>query len=131
MNFKQILKLASVLGVISVIFGAFGAHKLKELISVESLQTWETGIRYQFYHTFAIMFSGFLLMKTNFKEFRLASLAFFIGIIMFSGSLYGLSLRALTSLNLVWLGPITPLGGISFIVGWIYLFVGTSKIKIN
>lgn len=131
MNFKQILKLASVLGVISVIFGAFGAHKLKELISLESLQTWETGIRYQFYHTFAIMFSGFLLMKTNLKEFRLASLAFFIGIIMFSGSLYGLSLRALTSLNLVWLGPITPLGGISFIVGWIYLFVGTSKIKIN
>jgi uncharacterized membrane protein YgdD (TMEM256/DUF423 family) len=125
------LRLASVLGVISVIFGAFGAHKLKELINEQSLQNWETGVRYQFYHTFAILFSALLLMKTNLNEFRIAAIAFFVGIIMFSGSLYGLSLRSLFSFNLRWLGPITPLGGLSFIVGWIYIFTGSSKIKLN
>lgn len=131
MDFRKILKLAAILGAISVILGAFGAHKLKELINEQSLQNWETGVRYQFYHTFAIMLSGMLLMNSNIKEFRIASIAFFIGIILFSGSLYGLSLRSLTSANLIWLGPITPLGGVSFIVGWIYLFIGSSKIKLN
>jgi uncharacterized membrane protein YgdD (TMEM256/DUF423 family) len=131
MDFKKVLKLAAVLGAISVILGAFGAHKLKELINEQSLQNWETGIRYQFYHTFAILLSGLLFMKTDLKEFRFASMAFLIGIIMFSGSLYGLSLRSLIAFNLMWLGPITPLGGVAFIIGWIYLFVGSSKIKLN
>jgi uncharacterized membrane protein YgdD (TMEM256/DUF423 family) len=131
MDFKKVLKLAAVLGAISVILGAFGAHKLKELINEQSLQNWETGVRYQFYHTFAILLSGLLLMKTDLKEFRFASMAFLIGIILFSGSLYGLSLRSLIAANLLWLGPITPLGGVAFIIGWIYLFVGSSKIKLN
>jgi uncharacterized membrane protein YgdD (TMEM256/DUF423 family) len=131
MDFKKVLKLAAVLGAISVILGAFGAHKLKELINEQSLQNWETGVRYQFYHTFAILLSGLLLMKTDLKEFRFASMAFLIGIILFSGSLYVLSLRSLIAANLLWLGPITPLGGVAFIIGWIYLFVGSSKIKLN
>jgi uncharacterized membrane protein YgdD (TMEM256/DUF423 family) len=131
MDFKKTLKLAAFLGAVSVILGAFGAHKLKELINEQSLQNWETGVKYQFYHTFAILLSGLLLMKSNLKEFRYAAIAFLAGIIMFSGSLYGLSLRSLIASNLMWLGPITPLGGLAFIVGWVYLFVGSGKIKLN
>ncbi len=108
---------------IAVILGAFGAHKLKEFISAEDLAIYETGVRYQFYHTFALLVVAILLHINHSSLLNKCGYAFAAGIVLFSGSLYGLSLRNLSEVNLNWLGPITPLGGLFLILGWLLLFV--------
>jgi uncharacterized membrane protein YgdD (TMEM256/DUF423 family) len=126
----NLIRIAAISGAFCVALGAFGAHSLKESLSPEQLQVFETGVRYQFYHTFAILACGLLasMMNTVF-----AARMFLAGIIGFSGSLYLLSTRTLTGLeSWTWLGPITPLGGLCFIIGWIFLFIkagnsGTQK----
>lgn len=99
---------------LGVAFGAFGAHVLEQLVSVDDLETFETGVRYQMYHGLALLFIG-LLISTN-KNLRITAWAFTLGIIIFSGSLYLLVL-----LDIRWLGAITPVGGLSFIFGWLFL----------
>lgn len=102
------------LGALSVMIGAFGAHALRARVSPEDLKIFETGVKYQFYHVLAMGLVLVLFTKT--KEYKLLlSLKFFlIGILIFSGSLY-----ALVVLNQRWLGMVTPIGGMSFIIGWI------------
>ncbi len=117
------IKIATVLGAISVGVGAFGAHGLKPyLIEIGRLDTFETAVRYQFYHTLALLLIGILQLKFDNRSMNFAASLMLIGIIIFSGSLYLLCLTQLSGL-----GAITPIGGIALIAGWIMLFLGIKK----
>jgi uncharacterized membrane protein YgdD (TMEM256/DUF423 family) len=120
------IRLAAILGALAVILGAFGAHSLERLISPDSLNTFETGVRYHFYHTIMIAIVTILLHFREIKIWRTAAWLFAIGILLFSGSIYLLSIREIVNLG-SWLGPITPIGGTLFIAGWICLLIGTFR----
>ena len=117
---KRILTLSALLGALAVVLGAFGAHALKSMISPEALENWKTAVNYQFIHVLALF--GLSLMPEN-RLVKAASWCFGLGILFFSGSLYLLSLREIADLPLSVLGPITPLGGLLFIVAWFLLFL--------
>jgi len=125
---KMFLRWGSILAALSVVLGAFGAHALKQVLSEKSLATFETGVRYQFYHAFALLAAGILYKEFPNKYVQFSGRLFLLGIILFSGSLYGLAAVELeTQIGLRWIGAITPLGGLCFIVGWLLLAVGVSK----
>lgn len=124
MNHAPFIRLAAILGALAVILGAFGAHSLEQLISPESLETFDTGVRYHFYHTIMIALIAVLLHFREKKIWRTAAWLFALGIVLFSGSIYLLSIREIVDLG-SWLGPITPIGGTFFIAGWICLLIGT------
>jgi uncharacterized membrane protein YgdD (TMEM256/DUF423 family) len=120
------LKASVLFAATAMMLGAFGAHGLKTLISEQSLITFETGVRYQFYHAFALMVSALLYKEYHQKRIVLACKAFTFGIFLFSGSLY---LLAILGSHYNFLGIITPFGGLSFIVGWLFLFASVSPKK--
>lgn len=124
---KSILVLAAFFGLIAVAFGAFGAHGLKKLISPEYITMWEKGVQYQFYHTLALIVCALYLKAEDSKLIRNAAYFFVIGILFFSGSLYLLATRDLTGVPTIILGPITPIGGFFFIVGWGLILVSALK----
>ena len=129
---KTFLITASIFGALAVVMGAFGAHGLKPLISADSLEVYKTAVLYHFIHVFAMLAAGILYLNNPQKLFRLAGIGFLVGIILFSGSLYLLSTRDATGLhNISFLGPITPIGGLFFIVGWISLALGIGKLRLN
>lgn len=105
---------ASVGGMLAVVSGAFGAHALKERLTPAMLAVWQTAVSYQFYHVLALMLVGVLLHQGwQSRWLTSAAMAFMLGIVLFCGSLYWLALGGPR-----WLGPVTPLGGLAFIVGW-------------
>jgi uncharacterized membrane protein YgdD (TMEM256/DUF423 family) len=115
MNAKHILQITGILGALGVGLGAFGAHGLEDIL-VENgrLDTFQTAVNYHFYHTLALFGIGILaLVKPSWKGLSFTAWCMILGILIFSGSLYVLSLTGIT-----WLGAITPLGGLSFIFGW-------------
>ena len=118
---KSFIRAGSFFAMAAVILGAFGAHTLEQVIDPEQIATFETGVTYQFYHAFALLFLGLWLYFRKTQMMEYAGWAFIIGIILFSGSLYMLSVREWLNLEMNWLGPITPLGGTFFIVGWAIL----------
>ena len=126
---KRIILVAAFFGALAVILGAFGAHGLEGKISEQHIETWKTANQYHFYHTLALLFlSTFSRAKS--ASIRVSFIAFIIGLLFFSGSLYLLSVREITGFgNPAILGPITPLGGVAFIVGWAALFVAALKNK--
>ena len=115
---KTILMLAATLLALAVAAGAFGAHALKTHLSVEMLQTWKTAVDYHFYHALGLLLIGVLSVAAPSLQLKWPAIFLFAGIVLFSGSLYAL---ALSSIKI--LGAITPLGGLSFIGGWILLLV--------
>jgi uncharacterized membrane protein YgdD (TMEM256/DUF423 family) len=123
LKYHILIKSAAFLGAISVMLGAFAAHGLKSRLSDYSMGIFETAVKYQFYHVFAILGLG-LMVKSGIQHPMIAwSFRFFVtGIILFSGSLYALSLLA----GKRWLGMITPFGGLCLIAGWICLFLAFS-----
>ena len=122
---KLFLVIASVSGALSVGIGAFGAHALKKLVSSDSVATFETGVKYQFYHTFALLTVGILFSFIPGKWLAAAGWLFIFGILLFSGSLYLLTaLKATNTVGLTGIGIITPIGGLLFIAGWLCLLVG-------
>lgn len=126
MNQRNTLTIIGILGAIAVILGAFGAHGLKNLLSESQLATFETGVRYQYYHTFAIFGVYLLHQKLPTKRLNLINTLFLIGIILFSGSIYLLACKDILGIeNWKFLGPITPIGGIFFILGWIFLAISS------
>jgi len=127
MTGKFYIGIAGILGAVVVILGAFGAHALKAKLEITELATFETGVRYHFYHTIALMIIGLLMERYPSQWMSFAGISFIVGIILFSGSLYGLATRSLIGLELKWLGPITPLGGLAFIAGWVSIFVAMIK----
>ena len=113
------------LGAFSVILGAFGAHKLKEILSPQYLNTFETAVRYQFYHVFALALAGILYGSYPHKWVKTAGTCFILGMIFFSGSLYLLCFFDGAGIaGYTWVGAITPLGGLLFILGWVLLGAG-------
>ena len=123
----QFIRIAAIAGCLAVILGAFGAHLLREQLAADSLASYETGVRYQFYHTFALLLCGLLQLTNNSKMLVRAGWLFLAGIVCFSGSIYLLSTRSITGIEAGFLGPITPLGGLFFVAGWIMLFIYTGK----
>ena len=120
---RKILITASIIGVLSVVLGAFAAHGLKELIAVEQLQSFETGVRYQIYHAFLLLFIGNtdkLTIKTKKTVFYLV----IVGLLLFSGSIYGLATNTLSSFDFKQIALITPDGGLLLIVAWIVMGIG-------
>jgi len=123
------LKIGSLFALFGVILGAFGAHGLKNHLSADQLATFDTGIRHQFYHALALILLAILTapMK-NHRFLRYAGWLFTAGIICFSGSIYLLACREFLGIeSWRWLGPITPIGGTFFIVGWGLLFSSALK----
>ncbi len=108
---------ASILGGLAVIFGAFGAHALKKILSEEQLKSFETGVKYQMYHAIVLLVIGFNFnLETASEKYMVYS--FMAGILLFSFSIYGLVISSAKNRKLTFLGPITPLGGLLLIVGW-------------
>lgn len=125
---KGFIKTAAWLGALAVALGAFGAHKLKELVSEQAVATFETGVKYQFFHVLALLFAGILFSSYPNKYILNAGRFFIAGILLFSGSLYVLTVKTgLVLSGLSWVGPITPLGGLCFIIGWVLLALGVKK----
>lgn len=126
---KQIIITASLFGALAVIAGAFGAHALRASLPPKQLEVWQTAVQYQFYHVFALLF---LSTFAGFKNKLIVSAyyLFTVGIIFFSGSLYLLSCRDLLGMpGLAALGPITPIGGLLFIIGWVMLALAAIRNK--
>lgn len=125
---KKIVVFAAILGAITIAIGAFGAHGLKELVDATALKSFETGVRYQMYHVIVLLVIGLAPIISG-KVKNTTFLFFIIGILLFSGSIYLLSLNELFSFNAKSIAFLTPLGGLSFILGWLYLGYNLSKIK--
>ncbi|MDP5157898.1 MAG: DUF423 domain-containing protein [Flaviramulus sp.] len=124
---KKILITASLLGLISIVLGAFGSHALKQLITVEAQNTFETGVRYQMYHALLLLFIG----STSFIKDKVKTILFYLvlfGVILFSGSIYLLATNTLTSFDFKTIGFITPIGGLLLIMSWGIVFINSIKI---
>jgi uncharacterized membrane protein YgdD (TMEM256/DUF423 family) len=119
---KTILMTASVFLALAVALGAFGAHGLKPHLSTEMIQTYKTGVEYHFYHALGLLLIGVLAVSFPSDLLKWAAIFLAAGIVLFSGSLYVL---AVTGIKV--LGAITPLGGLSFIAGWVLLLVAVWK----
>ncbi len=122
---KNFLRIGAILMALGVIFGAFGAHGLKEIVSPEKLGVFETATRYQIYHSLAILLIGILLYFRKTSLMPIAGWLFLGGIACFSGSLYLLTIADVVALPTNLIGPITPIGGLLFVAGWIVLAVST------
>ena len=115
--------LGSMLALSAVLFGAFGAHALRETLSAhDSIQTWETAVRYQMWHALALILLSMIPRPQSMP--KMAGPCFLFGSLLFSGSLYGLALDGPK-----WLGPITPLGGLCLMIGWLLLAYSSYKNK--
>jgi uncharacterized membrane protein YgdD (TMEM256/DUF423 family) len=127
---KKSLVLGAVFAMLSVVLGAFGAHALKQILSPKLLQTFEIGVRYQFYHSFALLICGIVYTHYPVRAIRFASNLFTTGIILFSGSIYALvMLKSQGQVGLAGLGILTPIGGLMFILAWIFFILGIVKKK--
>jgi uncharacterized membrane protein YgdD (TMEM256/DUF423 family) len=118
---------AAILGALAVMLGAFGAHALKAKLTAEQLQTFEVGVRYHFYHVFAILIACILHFYNAHKLYEMACKFFIAGIILFSGSLYALSFTSTLKI----LGIVTPFGGLCFIIGWVLVALGSKHKKVK
>ena len=126
---RKIILTASLFGFTAVVFGAFGAHMLKESVSAQSLDIWNKGVSYQFYHVFALLFLSTFARFKN-KLVNLAYIFFTAGIVLFSGSLYLLATREIYNWSFMkFIGPVTPIGGLFFIIGWTMLFLAALRHK--
>ncbi len=115
------LLFAGILGGLAVVFGAFGAHALKKILSDEQLKSFETGVKYQMYHAIVLLMIGFNFnLETTSEKYMVYS--FMVGVILFSFSIYGMVISSAKNKKLTFLGPITPLGGLFLIIGWSLLF---------
>lgn len=118
---KKIITTAAVFGMIAIILGAFGAHGLKKVLTIEQLTTFETGVKYQMYHALFLLFIGTTTLinqklKKNILNFTIT------GVLFFSGSIYLLATNSLTPIDFKVIGFITPIGGLFLILAWFLLF---------
>lgn len=127
---KRILILAAILGLTSVIIGAFGAHGLKQVLNADQLQTFEVGVRYQMYHALFLLFIG-LTDKITVKAKSAIFYLILVGVIFFSGSIYGLATNDLIGFDFKKIAFITPIGGSLLIASWIIILLNFFKLKEN
>ncbi len=125
---KGFLRTAALLGAFSIAIGAFAAHSLKGSVSDYAFDIFETAVRYQFYHVFALLIVGILYKEFPNKFLKWSGRLFIIGIFLFCGSLYFLAyIKAAVLPGYNWVGAITPFGGLCFIIGWMCVFIGISN----
>ena len=125
---RKITSVAALMGIIAIILGAFGAHALKKQLSVEQLESFETGVKYQMYHALFLLFLGmntFLNEKVKKTVFQLV----IFGVFFFSGSIYLLTTKAITGVDFKFIGIITPIGGVLLIMAWSVLFWNVWRAK--
>lgn len=121
---KLFIITACVFGLFANVLGAFGAHALKSKITPSLLTAYQTGVQYQFTHSLALLLLGILLFHVQNIWITASGYAFIAGILLFSGSLYVMSITGIK-----WVGAMTPIGGLSFILGWLLLIIGIVKFK--
>ena len=119
---RYFLFIGAIFGLLAVALGAFGAHALKTKISSDMLAVWHTAVQYHFYHTLALLAVALFIRQASNAWLTASGFAFIVGVVLFSGSLYWLALGGPKLL-----GPITPLGGLCFMVGWVLLAVGSLR----
>jgi uncharacterized membrane protein YgdD (TMEM256/DUF423 family) len=125
---KVFLSIGALLGGIAVALGAFGAHGLKRIVPADTVGTFQTGVQYQMYHALALIATAIIFERFPNKLMSWAGISFCTGILLFSGSLYLLTiLKATGKVGMEGIGFITPFGGLFFIVGWLLLFLGIMK----
>lgn len=129
--YKPALNAAIIFGLLGVVFGAMGAHALQPPVLSEKLhEAFETAVRYQFYHSFALLFTSLLYFVFPDKWMKRATWAFIAGILLFSGSIYLLVyLQGALNVNPGMLGILTPIGGLCLIAGWLFLLLGINSKK--
>ncbi len=119
MTQQIIIATGALFGMLSVIFGAFGAHALKKILSAEQLHSFEVGVKYQMYHAIVLLTIG--LNSSNITS--VTYWCFTLGVILFSFSIYGLVLSDAKGKKFRFLGPITPIGGLLLVIGWLFLLI--------
>jgi uncharacterized membrane protein YgdD (TMEM256/DUF423 family) len=125
---KAYLWAGALTGAIAVLLGAFGAHALKQIVPPDTVNTFQTGVQYQMYHSLALLATGIIYERYPVKFIKWAGLCFIVGIVLFSGSLYFLTLlKATATVGMQGAGIITPFGGLFFIAAWLFLLVGITR----
>lgn len=127
-NMKEfILIMGGVYGALAVIFGAFGAHGLKKYLDNDQLKSFETGVKYQMYHALLLILVGIIFPFIDFSQ-NLMGWFLLLGVLLFSFSIYGLVLGSAMGRKLSFLGPVTPLGGLLLVMGWILFSINVAGI---
>ncbi|MFA7445411.1 MAG: DUF423 domain-containing protein [Flavobacteriaceae bacterium] len=119
---KKIITTALILGILAIIFGAFGAHALKKFLTADQLVSFETGVRYQMYHALFLLFLGGT-HKISERHKNAIFVLILTGVILFSGSIYLLTTKEITSVDISPIAFITPIGGLLLISGWVVLLI--------
>lgn len=125
---KKLLILGSVFGLLAVVLGAFAAHGLESVLSNESMETFQTGVRYQMYHALFLLVVGSMTMVTP-KLKKLIFILSLFGVLFFSGSVFGLATNELTAFDFKTIAFITPIGGLLLIISWLVLLINFVKTK--
>jgi len=125
---KKIISTGAILGMLAIVLGAFGAHALKKVLSIEQLTTFETGVRYQMYHALFLLFIGMMDILSQ-KVKKTIYYLVLTGVILFSGSIYLLATNDLTSFDFKVIGFVTPIGGLLLILAWCILLYNFIKKK--
>jgi len=127
---KRILVAGTILGILGIVLGAFGAHGLEKLVYADAVNTFETGVRYQIYHAFFLLILG----GTNFVNLKTKKIVFYlviVGVLFFSGSIYGLATNELSSFDFKTIAMITPIGGLLLILSWVMVLIGIMRNKVD
>ena len=125
--YRPALISGAALAALAVVLGAFGAHALKGVLPPDQLPIYETAVRYQFYHCFALIAIGITYHFTPVRPLRMAASCMLAGIFLFSGSLYAMTLMSISGAHLGPVGVLTPIGGLCFIIGWVFFIFGIAK----
>ena len=125
---KKLLILGSIFGLLAVVLGAFAAHSLESVLNNESIETFQTGVRYQMYHALFLLVVGSMTTVTP-KLKKLIFISSLLGVLFFSGSIYGLATNELTAFDFKTIAFITPIGGLLLIISWLVLLINFVKTK--
>lgn len=125
---RKVIFIAAIIGAIGIMLGAFGAHGLKKVVTEAQVATFEIGVRYQMYHALFLLFIGICGIFSD-KAKKIVMYLVLFGILFFCGSIYLLTFKDMITINLRVIGPITPVGGVLFIVAWLYAGIQAYKSK--
>lgn len=125
---KKLLVTGSILGLISIILGAFASHGLEKVVASDDIETFQVGVRYQMYHALLLLFVG-STSKIQIKSKKIMFYLVLFGVFLFSGSIYGLATDDLSGFNFKTIGFVTPIGGLLLIVSWVVMLIDFLKLK--
>lgn len=126
---RRFLASGALLALIATIFGALGAHAFKSVLSTDQLESFKTATQYQFYHALALIAVGIIYAHWPDKFMMWSGYLFLSGILIFSGSIYILSTKEISHIHAPFLGPLTPIGGLCFMMGWISFIISLFRLK--